>query len=93
MFGVGIPHYKVGVAANSDRTFARVESEHLGWRRRDDLHPAVERDAFQVHTVVEKKLKPVLNTGSAVGNLGKTIAPHFLLLFEAERAMVRRDNL
>src|SRR5258707_9195994 len=40
-----------------------------------------------------EKLQPVLDAGSAIGDLGEIILAERLLVFEAERAMVGRNHL
>ncbi len=84
----GIENYQVGVAAYRDRAFAGIEAEEFGRSGGDQLDEAVYaetslRDAPRVH-----QAHAVFDAGTAVRNLGEVANPHFLLLLEAEWAMV-----
>ena len=40
-----------------------------------------------------QQLQPVLDAGTAVGNLGEVVFAQRLLILKAERAMIRGDDL
>ena len=70
-----------------DHALARVQAEHPGRRGRRDLHPAGQRQLARRHALVQQ-VHPVLDAGHPVGDLGEVAPAEFLLVLEAERAVV-----
>ena len=77
----------VRVRAGRDDALARVQPEHPGRRGGGHLHPAGQRQLPGRHALVQQ-VHPVLHAGHPVGDLGEVAAAEFLLLLEAERAVV-----
>ncbi len=70
---------------------ARVEPEHPGRCRRARLHPPAERDLARDDALVQQ-VHPVLDARHPVRDLGEVAAAQFLLVLEAERAVVGGDD-
>src|SRR2546430_2191900 len=97
---LGVEQDEVGVRADGDRALPRKESEELGGSGRRQFDKAVERQPVLPHTAVEDQRQARLDPGRAVGNLAEIASALLLgaaepigLLTEAERTMVRRDDL
>src|ERR1017187_1620861 len=88
---VGIVDHDVGVRSRRDDALAGEQPEHLGRRGRGDVHPAPERDLAHIDAL-EDEVQPVLDAGQAIGDLGEVANAHFLVLLEAEGAVVGRDE-
>src|SRR5208337_3818769 len=74
-----------------DDALARVEPEHPRRRRGDHLHPALNRD-LSPHDTLKDEVDAVLDARKPVRDLGEVATPELLLLLEAERAVIGRDN-
>src|SRR5438445_1522427 len=97
---LGVEQDEVGGRADGDRALPRKESEELGGSGRRQFDKAVERQPVLPHTAVEDQRQARLDPGRAVGNLAEIASALLLgaaepigLLTEAERTMVRRDDL
>ena len=68
---VGIEDDDVGVGANGDSAFLRVEPEHPGRSGGTDLYPALQAEPLFGYRPVIHELDPVLDPGQSVRNLGE----------------------
>src|SRR5687768_1629489 len=93
LFTVRVEYDYVRVRAHGYRPFAREESEELRRRSRCQLDEAVHAYATLCDAAVIDQAHAVLHARAAVRNLCEVVAPHLFLLFETERAVVRRDHL
>src|SRR3979490_967336 len=93
LFGVRIENHKVGVRAYRNRSFARVQAEKFRGSRGDELHETVRRKLPAVHAAGVNQAQTMLDAGTAIWNLREVVSAHLLLLLEAKRAMVGRDDL
>ena len=83
--------HDVGVSAGHDLALTGVQTKHPCRRRAADLHPARERDATINDPLVDE-VHPMLHRADPIGNLGEIADAEFLLLLEAERAVVGAHN-
>src|SRR2546429_624678 len=92
-FVVGIEEHEVGVRAHGDSALARVEAKQFCGRGGDELDKAIRREVLAVDAAGVDQAEAVLDAWSAVRNFREVVLAEFLLLLEAERAMVGRDDL
>src|SRR5205807_2681571 len=90
---IRIEDHDVGVASDRDRSFAWIKPKQLGRCCRHNLHKAVHAEAPRRGTSTVYQAEAMLDAGTAVGDLRKIISAQFLLVLEAERAMVGGDHL
>src|SRR6202030_3948105 len=90
---VRIENDYVGVGADCDRSLAWKQAKKFSRCRRHKLHEPVGRKPSAVHSARIHQAQPVLDTRSAVGNLGEVILAQFLLFLEAKGAMIGGDHL
>src|ERR1043165_8336421 len=81
----------VGIPADGNRAFAREQTEEFGGGGRSQFDEAVDADAAAYHAAIVDQAHAVLDTGAAIGNLREVVEAEFFLLFETERAVIRRD--
>src|SRR5205807_2137393 len=93
MFTVGIEDHQVGVAANCNGAFTRVEAKDFRRSRRNKLHKTVHAEAPFADSAGIDQAHAMFNAWTSVGNFGEVVFSHLLLLFEAERAMIGGDHL
>ena len=93
LFARRIEDHDVGIAADGDGALFRKQAENLRRRGRGQLDEAIERDMPLADAIMVDQAHAALDAGTAVGNLAEVVAPQFLLLLEAERAMVGRDDI
>ncbi len=87
MLGARVVDHDVGVATGRDGALARVQAEHAGRSGAGQLDPPTAADASLNHRLVQQ-VDPVLHAWDAVGDLREIAASEFLLILEAERAVV-----
>src|SRR5438046_7915617 len=92
-FMIGIEEDQVGVRADGDGAFARVKAKKFCGRGGDELNKTIWRKMLAVDAASVDKAEAVLNAGAAIGNLGEVVFAKFLLLLEAEGAVVGGDDL
>src|SRR5256886_5950538 len=92
-FLMGVKEDKVGVGADGDGAFARVEAEKFCWRGGDKLNKTIRRKMLAMDAAGVDQAEAMLNARPAVGNFCEIVPAEFLLLFEAERTMIGRDDL
>src|ERR1700675_614753 len=93
LFLVGVEDDEVGVRADSDCAFPRIQAEKLCRRGRDDFDKAICAKTFSVNSAGVDEAEAVLDTGPAVGNFREIILAQFLLLLKAEGAMIGGNDL
>ena len=76
-----------------DRPLRRVQAEHLGGRRRDELDEAHRGDLPRRHAAVPQQRVAVLDAGQAVRDRGEVVLAEDLLVLVVEGAVVRGDDL
>src|SRR5262249_14419421 len=62
-------------------------------RRRCQFDEAVQADSLPGNATVIDQAHAILDAGPAIGNLAEVVAAEFLLLLEAERTVVGRNDL
>ncbi len=87
---VRVPDQDVGIEARRDHALA-VEPEHPRRRGRARLDPPLEADLAGDDTLVDQ-LHPVLDAADPVRDLREVAEAELLLVLEAERAVVGRDD-
>src|SRR6266566_2156825 len=92
-FVIGIEDDQVGVGADGDGAFARVEAEELCGRGCNELDKTVRRKMLAVDSAGIHKTQAVLDAGAAVGDFGEIVLAELFLLLEAEGAVVGGDDL
>src|SRR5258706_668449 len=93
VLALGIEQDQVSIAAHRDCSLARIESEKLRGRRRNQLHETVDAEASLSNAARIDQAHAMLNSGTTIRNFGEIILPQLLLFFETKRAMISRDNL
>src|SRR5882724_632268 len=92
-FVIGIEDDQVGVGANGDGAFARIEAKEFSGRDCNQLDKTVRRKMFAVDPAGIHETQAVLDAGAAIGNLGEIVLAELFLLLEAEGAVVGGNNL
>ena len=92
-FLVRVPEDQVGVGADGNRPLAGIEAKQLGRSRGDQLDEAIRGEAPGVDAARIDQAQAVLDAGAAVGDLGKVVLAHLLLVLVAEGAVVGGDHL
>src|SRR2546428_3012066 len=93
LFAVRIEDHYVGVGADGDCPFLRKQAEYLRGCGRGQLDKTIQTYATLRHAVVIDQAHSVLDAGASVRNFAEIAAAQFLLLLEAERAVVGRNHL
>ena len=93
VFAVGIEDYEIGVAADGDRSFARIQTEQLCRSGGDEFYEPVHAETPRGNAAGINQAHAVLNAGTSVGNLREIVSPKFLLLLETEWAVIGGDDL
>ena len=90
---LGIENHQIGVAADGDRSFARIEAEQLRRSGRNQFHKTVHTESSAGHAAGVDQAHAMLYARAAVRNFREIVAAHFFLFFETKRAMIGGDNL
>src|SRR5215510_2056835 len=93
VLAVGIEDDEIGVTAHGNCALTRVKSEKLGGSGRNQLDEAIHAEASLCYAARIHQAHAMLDSRTTVGNLGEVSDAEFLLLLEAERAVVGRDDL
>src|SRR5580698_8494157 len=93
LLGVRVKEHQIGIRANGNRSLTREEPKELRRGRRHQLHEAIRRKSSAVHSARVNEAQAMLDSRPAVGNFRKVVLAHLLLLLEAKRAVIGRDNL
>src|SRR6266478_2596668 len=92
-FVIGIEDDQVGVGADGNGAFTRVEAEKFCGGGRDKLDKAIRRKMLAVNSTGINETQAVLDAGAAVGNFGEIVLAELFLFLETEGAMVGGDDL
>src|SRR5260370_12328463 len=92
-FVIGIEDHQVGVRANGDGAFARVEAEEFRGRGCNELDKTIRRKMLAVDSAGIHKTQAVLAARAAGRNFGEIVLAEFFLLLEAEGAVVSGNDL
>src|SRR5688572_8722009 len=87
-----VPHHEVGVGADADRAFARIDVEDLRSVGGGDLHELARRHAAGADAVMPQHRHAVLDAAGAVRDLGEVVAASRLLI-GAEAAVIGGGGL
>ena len=74
VFAIGIEDHEIGVAADGDGAFARIEAEEFCRRGGDQFDEAVHAEAALGDAAGVDQAHAVLDAGAAVGNFGEVVA-------------------
>src|SRR5206468_2486938 len=88
-----IENHEVRIAADSDCAFPRIQPKQLSRSSRDQFHETVYAETTAGNTARVDQAHAMLDAGPPVGYFREVVTTHFFLLFEAKRAMIRRNNL
>src|SRR5258708_38184177 len=77
VLAVGVKDHKIGVTANSNRSFARVEAENFCRRGGYQLHEAVHAEASFAHAARIDQAHAVLHPGAAVMYFAEVVFAQF----------------
>ncbi len=83
-----VEEQNIGVGADSERAFARVESKQLGRIGRSQFDVSIERDPPLSHTDLMEDHHPILDGRNPGRDMLKTAPPQGLLSVKAEGAVV-----
>ena len=73
VLGVAIPQHNVGVTADSQRAFLRVETKEFGRIGGGDGDKMARRQATAAHAPFPEHVEPIFNPRYAIGNFGKAL--------------------
>src|SRR5579862_7228999 len=90
---LGIKDDQIGVTADRDGSFSRVQAKQLRRCSGDEFHKAIDAESSPGDTTAEDKAHAMLDPGTAIRNFCEIILAEFLLFFETKRAVVSRDHL
>src|SRR6266478_6161512 len=93
VFVIGIEDHQVGVRADGDGAFARIEAEQFCGRGGNELDKTIRGKMFAVNSAGIHKTQAVLDARAAIGNFGEIVLAELFLLLEAEGAVVSGDDL
>src|ERR1022692_1459139 len=88
----GVEDDDVGVRAGRQRSLARVQPEHPGRGRGDQLDEPHRGDMAGRHAAVPQQRVAVFHAGQPVGDRREVIRAEGFLFLVVERAVVRRDH-
>src|SRR5882762_1167138 len=88
VFALGVKDYEVGIAADSDRPFAWIQSKQLRRSSRNQFHKAIRAESSAGHAPRVNQAHAVLHARTTIGYFREIVAAHFFLLLEAKRAVI-----
>ena len=93
VFALGVENHEIGVAADGDRSLARIQAKEFCRSRGDEFDESIHAETSLRNAAGINQAHAMLNAGTTVRNLGEIVAAEFFLLLETEWAMIGGDDL
>ena len=93
VFALGIEDHEIGVAADRDRSFARIQTKKLRRSGGNQFDKSIHAETSLGDAAGINQTHAMFNAGPAVWNLGEVAASEFFLLLETEWTVIGGNNL
>ena len=93
MFTVGIKNDEIGVTANRDRSFSRIQAKEFCRSGGNQFDESIHAETSRGDAAGVNQAHAMLNAGTTVRNLREVVASEFFLLLETEWTVIGRHDL